>query len=291
MVLSILGPARWRLSHLHRVVALGITPVSLSNTFTGIIPTYSHVCRFGVRCSHSGSIGNCAGPPAHQPFIYIPRATTTTTMLLVLLPPPSRCCQVRGRRRGRWGEWGLETVRLAGWVVRPGGGAAGMTKCSRGMQGAGTRRNQGSVDEQRGWHQKQLRHTVLQHAGRRGANSSGLSLDSEDEQGSQLEDERSSQSQSCSMSVSGSIDIHFCQKIQHWYNFKKRFLKALLRKTTPSGERVHDAQSACCSSVVRPDPRRMTQGRMGRGRRRAGVASGPGNGSVAYTPAQVGANR
>ena len=52
------------------------------------------------------------------------------------------CCSVLprdvARCAGEGGEdganGGLETVRLAGWVVRL-GGAAGMTKCSRGMQG------------------------------------------------------------------------------------------------------------------------------------------------------------
>ena len=176
MVLSILGPARWRPSHLHRVVALGITLVSLSNTFTGF--TYSHVCRFGVRCSHSGSIGYCAGPPAHQPFIYIPRATTTT-MLLVLLPPPSRCCQVRGRGRGRWGECGVgngSARRVGRPPRRRGSGHDKMFSWDAGCQRGLPVPNALKAQKKTASHCSSTRRPAR-------ANSSGLLLDSEDEQG------------------------------------------------------------------------------------------------------------
>ena len=71
---------------------------------------------------------------------------------------PSRCCQVRSRRRERrkeGGEWGVETVRLAGLGQRT---RTGMTKWSHGLQGVEATlfcgcqnsfcalRNQGGVD-------------------------------------------------------------------------------------------------------------------------------------------------
>ena len=206
----------------------------------------------------------------------VPTAGQSETVLVPL--PTNHLYTSRGRRRRRRCCWccsllprgvarcageGGEDGANGGWKrfgspgglsARAGSGHDKMFPWDAGCQRwlfAGTRRHQGFVDERREWHQKQLRLTVLQYAGRRGANSSGLSLDSEDEQGSQLEDERSSQSQSCSMSVSGIIDIHFCQKIQHWCNFKKRFLKALLRKTTPSGDVTRAAPRASMTHRAR----------------------------------------
>ena len=83
-----------------------------------------------VRCSHCGSIGNCARPSARQPFIYI-ATTTKTTLLLVLLRPGVARCAVEGEREGR-GRMGVETVRFAGFGQRT---RTGMTKWSRGLQG------------------------------------------------------------------------------------------------------------------------------------------------------------
>ena len=106
-----------------------------------------------VRCSHCGSIGNCARPSARQPFIYI-ATTTKTTLLLVLLRPGVARCAVEGEREGR-GRMGVETVRFAGFGQRT---RTGMTKWSHGLQGVEATlfcgcqnsfcalRNQGGVD-------------------------------------------------------------------------------------------------------------------------------------------------
>ena len=172
---------------------------SLSNTFTGIIPTYSHVCRFGVRCSHSGSIGNCARTPARQPFIYIHKtSTTTTTMLLVLLRPPSRCCQVRGRGRGRWGEWGVgngSARRVGRPPRRRGSGHDKMFSWDAGCQRGLPVPNALKAQKKTASHCSSTRRPAR-------ANSSGLLLDSEDEQGCHLGDERSIHTFAVSLHVS-----------------------------------------------------------------------------------------
>ena len=158
MVLSILGPATWRLSHLHRLLHLE-----------------SHSCHSPT---HSLEAFPLTLMSADSEFD-VPTAGQSDTVLVPL--PANHLYTSRGRRRRRRCCWccsllprdvarcageGGEDGANGGWkrFGSPGGLSApagsGHDKmfpwdagCQRWLV-AGTRRNQGSVDEQRGWHQK-----------------------------------------------------------------------------------------------------------------------------------------